>query len=931
MVHLVIELSKYLAMVMILFFTYHAYMAAIARTAERKNRLCRRMMTAVYIIHGTGFLVLYLKEPSAAMILLYCAELLVLLLAGALYRNFYPGASKLIFSNMLLFLSVGYLMITRLSFDKGLRQFLFSATMLTLCLVVPKVIERLNQLEYAGIFFTVLGIAVLAIVLIFGVEQYGAKNWLQVGGILLQPSEFVKIFFVFGIASMLRRDRSFSAVIGISALAACHVLLLISSRDLGGALIFFVTYVVMLYAATGKMQYLFAGAAALVAASVPAYFLFDHVQVRVEAFLNPFGTITGSGYQVSQSLFAIGTGGWFGMGLTGGMPESIPVADSDFIFSAIAEEFGTIFAICLILICINTFLMFINLSLKLERKFYKLISLGFSVIYMVQVFLNIGGVLRFIPSTGVTLPLLSYGGSSVVVSIFLFQVIQGLYCRYQKEYAAAGDHRLVSGSKGAEDRVNDRGNAGTESIVNKPVLRLTYGMAVLFFGMIGYLGWFQFSKADTVINNSYNQRQTLLEETCLRGSILTSDGVTVAETMELEDGSVERRYPFGSMYAHVVGRTLQGRTGVELAENFTMLTSHINIVEKIALQLQNERIPGDTVVTTLDSRLQQAAYEALGSHRGAVVVLEPSTGRVLAMVSKPDYNPNTVVGDWQELIAADNDSSALLNRAVNGIYAPGSTFKILTLLEYYREHGEAAEDYSYTCTGEDTFHGVTIHCAGNRSHGTQSLRESFANSCNSSFANIGTGLDLDRFSSLCKTMLFGQALPGDFATAASSFPLNSMTDPAELPQGIIGLGKTEMTPFHNVLITAAIANGGVLMKPYLVDRIEDADGRTVSENSPSAYDSLMSSQEAAMLTEYMTYVVETGTASKLSGMGITVAGKTGTATYDTTKEPHAWFVGFAPAENPQIAICVLMETAGSGSSYAVPAAKKVIEAYLKNR
>lgn len=910
-------------MILMLFYTYHAYMAAIAKTAERRNRLTKRMTVTTDLIHGIGFLVLYLKDMRTEYLFLYVVELFVFLLAGTLYRNFYPGASRLIYCNMMLFIAVGYVMVARLDYEKGLRQFFFTAIMLTACLVVPKLIERMRRLEDFGAVYTGAGIVLLFVVLLFGVEQYGAKSWLSIGGILVQPSEFVKVLFVFGMAALLKQRRRFAEIVWISALAAVHVILMILERDLGGALIFFVAYVVMLYAATGKIVYMAAGGAALAAAAGAAYVLFDHVQVRVEAYLHPFENITGSGYQIAQSLFAIGTGGWFGMGLSGGMPQSVPVAESDFIFSAIAEEFGGIFAICIILLCINTFIMIINISLKIRKSFYKLISLGFSVIYMVQVFLNIGGAIRFIPLTGVTLPLVSYGGSSVIVSILMFQVIQGLYVLQQKENAWQEEGGRKRAKEDAQVfSAEDKGHP-----VNQPVTRLAYGMAILCVGMILYLAWFEAVQAKTVINSTYNKRQTLLEETYLRGEIKTADGVVVARTTENEDGTTMREYPYGGMYAHVIGRTEQGRTGVELAENFTMLSSHVSIAEQIAKQFAQERIPGDAVVTTLNAALQKTAYDALGDHRGAVVVLEPATGKVLAMVSKPDYDPNTVTQEWSKLIADENGEASLLNRATSGVYAPGSTFKIWTLLEYMRENPDYGE-YSYTCTSKDAFYNVAIHCAGGQSHGTQTLKEAFGHSCNTAFANLGVGLDLTSFSALCKKLLFGQALPGAFQTGVSSFPLDASSPENEIPQGIIGLGKTEMTPLHNAMLVAAVANGGVLMEPYVVDHIEDANGELVRKYTPTAYKSIMTPEEAEVLTEYMTWVVEHGTASKLSGMKVSAAGKTGTATYDTEKNPHAWFVGFAPAEAPQIAICVLVESAGSGSSYAVPIAKKLIEAYF---
>ena len=238
---------------------------------------------------------------------------------------------------------------------------------------------------------------------------------------------------MFFVAGMLYQNTSFVQVCIASVIAAIHVLILVISRDLGAALIFFVTYVIMLYVATGKLLYFAGGTLAGVVASVVAYHLFSHIRVRVMAWQDPLAYIDKEGYQISQSLFAIGTGGWFGMGLYQGIPDKIPVVKQDFIFSAIAEEFGGVFALCLILVCFSCFLMFLNIAMQMKDQFYKLVALGLGTVYAFQVFLTIGGVTKFIPSTGVTLPLVSYGGSSLLCSMIIFAIIQGLYILRQDE------------------------------------------------------------------------------------------------------------------------------------------------------------------------------------------------------------------------------------------------------------------------------------------------------------------------------------------------------------------------------------------------------------------------------------------------------------------------------------------------------------------
>lgn len=237
----------------------------------------------------------------------------------------------------------------------------------------------------------------------------------------------MKILFVFFVASSLRGDTGFKRVVTTTVIAAAHVLILVLSTDLGAALIFFVVYLVMLYVATRQPLYAVAGLGAGSAAAVAGYHLFSHIKVRVSIWQDPFASYSEGGYQIAQSLFAIGTGGWFGMGLCQGSPELIPVRETDFVFAAISEELGLIFALCLILVCVSCYVMFLNIAMEIRNQFYKLVALGLGTCYIFQVFLTIGGVTKFIPMTGVTLPLVSYGGSSLLSTMIMFGIIQGLY------------------------------------------------------------------------------------------------------------------------------------------------------------------------------------------------------------------------------------------------------------------------------------------------------------------------------------------------------------------------------------------------------------------------------------------------------------------------------------------------------------------------
>lgn len=462
MLNLLVQLSKYINILLIAFYTFYAFYVLGINDKKKQNRIYGKMVGIIYAFHFISYLILYINSMNIKILFLYVGQLIGISLVFILYQWVYNNISKLVLHNMIFLLTVGMVMLTRLAFQKAVKQSIIVGFTLMMSLIIPLLIDKLKHLSKYGWLYGGVGIVVLLSVLFLGKEQYGATNWINIFGFSIQPSEFVKIIFVFCIASLLSKRKDFRYVAVVTTLAAIHVLILVAGKDLGGALIFFITYLVMLYIATCNPLYFMAGLSGGIVASVVAYQLFYHVKVRVMAWSNPWAYIDKEGFQISQSLFAIGTGGWFGMGLSKGLPTSIPVVDSDFIFSAISEEMGAIFALCLILICISCFIMFITIAMKLDNEFYKLIAIGLSILYIFQVFLSIGGVTKFIPSTGVTLPLISYGGSSILSSLLMFSVIQGLHV-----YSQDGNDniekrkRKSSTKKKTKNREKDRKSAAT--------------------------------------------------------------------------------------------------------------------------------------------------------------------------------------------------------------------------------------------------------------------------------------------------------------------------------------------------------------------------------------------------------------------------------------------------------------------------------------
>ncbi len=460
------------------------------------------------------------------------------------------------------------------------------------------------------------------------------------------------------------------------------------------------------------------------------------------------------------------------------------------------------------------------------------------------------------------------------------------------------------------------------------MLYVAYVFLGIFVCMIGYFVYFQTMVSSNVITSPYNKRQDTFADRVVRGNIITTDGMTIATTNVAANGRETRVYPYDDLFAHAVGYASHGKTGVELLANYQLLSSHAYFLERFVNEVQEQKNIGDNVITTLNFELQKTAYDALGDYRGTVIALEPSTGKVLAMVSKPDYNPNEIEANWKDI--SSGSSSVLLNRATQGLYPPGSTFKILTLLEYMRE-GNDLENWTYECNGSYEEDGVTINCYHGNSHGMVDLKTAFAKSCNGAFAKMGMEIDNIEFMHTCNELLFNADLPIDVPFKQSSVILEEDSETGTVMQTAIGQATTEVTPMHMAMITAAIANGGNLMEPYFIESIENYTGEQVKKYMPSSYGKLMTAEEAAVLTEYMTETVLSGTASKLQNEVYTAAGKTGTAEYTTDKnKSHAWFVGFSNVADPDLVVCVVVEGAGAGSAYAVPIARRMFDAYYVN-
>lgn len=427
------EASKYLMIIFFALYTWECFSVFKRKTKEHQNTIFRRQILLLFLLHLNGYMVLFDQTENPKIFIFYGAQAVFFIIVISSYKLLYEKSAQLLVNNMCMLMAIGFMIISRLSYEKSIKQFTIAVGSMILALGIPFLIQKISFIRKLTGLYAGAGLLALAVVAAIGAASYGAKISFSIAGVTIQPSEFVKIIFVFFVAGMLYQKRGFKQVAITTAVAAAHVIILVVSKDLGGALIFFVVYLVMLYVATGNPFYFIGGLGSGCVAAMIAYRLFSHVRVRVVAWQDPLSVIEKEGYQICQSLFAIGTGGWFGTGLNQGMPEKIPKVEQDVVFSAISEELGGIFALCLIMVCMSCFLMFLNIAMQLKDRFYKLVALGLGTTYGFQVFLTIGGVIKFIPSTGVTLPLVSYGGSSLLSTIIIFAIIQGFYILRERE------------------------------------------------------------------------------------------------------------------------------------------------------------------------------------------------------------------------------------------------------------------------------------------------------------------------------------------------------------------------------------------------------------------------------------------------------------------------------------------------------------------
>ena len=853
-------------------------------------------------------------------------------------RRLARGADPVLMPIAFLLTGVGLATITRLDPELAASQVLWVlagivALVATLALVPS--LERLGRYKYT---VALVGIVLLILPALIGVEVNGAKLWLRFAGFSFQPAEVAKILIVVFLGAYLAENRevlsvSTKRVLGVWVppvrhlgplllMWAASLVVLVAEKDLGSSLLFFGTFLVMLYAATGRPAYVLTGLVLFTAGATAAYAMFDHVQQRVAIWLDPFADAAGRGYQLVQSLFALADGRVIGLGIGRGLPGRIPFIETDFIFTAIAEELGLLGGAALIIAALVFCFRGLSTASRARSDMAAITATGLVAIIGLQTFVIVGGVTRLIPLTGITLPFVSYGGSSLLSNFILL----GLLMRAGDAGTGRATELQVSGGTGPLGRF-----ALTRRLTGVGVM-----IAVLMTALISNLTYVQVISAGTLAKHPANTRGLAAEMRQERGAIITADGVVLADSVR-EGETYSRRYPQGDLAAHVLGyHSLRyGRAGIEAAANEALagkrdFASIADMIEAAA----GTPVPGNDVRLTIDSRVQAAAEAALGDRRGACVAIDPATGAVLGYASNPGYDPATIDDAWEQL-SGDGTAAPLLDRAGRSLYPPGSTFKIVTLAAAI-ENDVASLETTYTGPARLDIGGAPVTNYGGSAYGAIDLRKATASSVNTVFGQLARDIGADSLVGQCEEFGIGSRVPFDLPTVTSLMP-----DPTEMTvweTAWAGVGQPvgehdspagpQVTPLQMALITAGIANDGIVMRPYLIDAITDRSGRIITSTTPRTWTTALDPTTAAAVTEAMVGVVRSGSGGRAAIQGVTVAGKTGTAEAGKSMETHAWFVAFAPAEEPRIAVALVLENAGVGGSVAAPAARGVLEAAL---
>ncbi|MEE8389394.1 MAG: FtsW/RodA/SpoVE family cell cycle protein, partial [Anaerolineae bacterium] len=789
----------------------------------------------------------------------------------------------------------GLLLIGRLAINFFLRQavwLLISTAVLLTIVWFSRDLRWLRRFRYTWLLG---GLALLAATLVFGVNPsgYGLRLWLGVGGIYFQPSELLKLLMIVYLASYLaeRGELLVSerwhvgrwrlpplAYVGpLLVMLGLAVVLLAWQQDLGAAMLFFFTFLAMLYLATGQWKYAAAGLALFAMVGLIGYQFSSRIALRIDGWLNPWPDAADRAFQIVQSLLAFGAGGIFGRGLGLGDPTYIPAVHTDFIFAAIGEEFGLAGTLVVVALVGVLLLRGFRAAARATRPFERFLASGLTSGLVIQAWVIMAGNAKLAPIAGVTLPFISYGGSSLLTSFIALALLLRIS-------SPTGTNQL------------------TNHPTTQPLLHLTRILSLALVLLAAACGYWAVARAGYLHARDDNPRRVFYEQRIVRGRILDRNGTTLADVEIAQDGTITRRYPIPEAVPPVGYASLRyGTGGIEAAFDADLRGEADRPVWQAMWDELLHRPPhGTDVQLTLDATLQIQAQRALEGQAGAVVLLDATTGEILAMASNPTFDPEGLDEEWEAL--SQDLTAPLVNRATQGLYQPGAALQTIILAEALNKGLADLTAPTSNPTATLPVNGTPVGCSApdrlqSTPPGPYTLADAYAAACPAPFADLGKQLGAAGLEEALKRWALTTSPSLEIPTGATDWNRAAISTAALLQSEAIGQGQLTVSPLQMALVAGALANRGTMPAPRLVLRIQDAEG--------DWQDHLSAGKPHVVLTP--AYARELLAVWQRDGREEPVAAHWGGAVAGQEQPPHAWFLGVAPADAPRYAVAVLLE------------------------
>ena len=847
------------------------------------------LIAGAFLVAGTITLIISRSQPLLSNPLL-ALVVWIACFAGAhvfLHRRL-PSRDPFLLPAAALLTAWGLLLIGRLAPNFILRQtvWLLVSTGAFLGVVHLSYDRRwLRRFRYTWLLG---GLALLAITLLFGVNPsgFGPRLWLGALDIYFQPAELTKLLMIVYLASYLAERRELlittSRKIGrwhlpplayvgpLLAMFGLAVILLAWQQDLGAAMLFFFTFLAMLYLATGQWEYVAAGLAMFLAIGAAGYLFSDKVALRVDGWINPWPEAAGRTFQIVQSLLAFGAGGLFGRGLGLGSPTYIPVVHSDFVFAAAAEEFGLAGILVIISLYVVLQLRGFQVAARARQPFDRFLAAGLTAGLAIQAWVIMAGNARLAPISGVTLPFVSYGGSSILISTIALALLLRISDCAPPRLPAAPD-------------------------TNQQLLQIARVLLGAMVVLAATCGFWAVAQADTLRSREDNPRRVLYEQRVIRGRILDRQGTILADVAVADDGTVTRLYPIPEAAPALGYASLRyGAGGIEAAFDSDLRGEAGRGPWQAAWDdLLHSPPQGHDVRLTLDAELQIEAQRALTGHAGAVVLIDVVSGDVLVLASSPTFNPAHLDDTWEQL--STDDSAPLVNRATQGLYQPGASLETMIMAEALATGLADPDTPAPTATDPVEVNGTSLACS-QTPDSPYTLGTAYAGACPAPFADLGQGLGTAGLNAtIARWALTGAPPPFEIATEAADWSSQSISTTAALRSEAIGQGSLTVSPLQMALAAGTLANDGTRPAARLVLEVQDTAGIWHPHPSNGEPEAVLTAAVAGQLLA----VWEPYGGQVIGHWGIAIAGE--------EQPPHAWFLAVAPAGSPQYAIAVLIE------------------------